>query len=288
MDDPRYSELLFLRQLANESSQFFQDQDGSRARAIGLSPNMYVDMAATLVEDLYARFDREDVQLIVARLRGEVPPTFKPDYFHAHEWNNPRETLQNVLAGIHRQGLQRLRVTYRGLRRIEELRDLLRRDRVLEPFGILLDMRYFVRDLEEALARPPDVPVSVIYADMDNFKPINDQHGHPAGDVVMKEYLQIVLDVVGQFGTAYRGRGDETACLIIGLGHQRAAQIAETIRKKIAGLSCDHNGKKLPKVTASIGVASTPPETRSAGVETVADDRNSKAKKAGKNCIVSS
>ncbi len=131
-----------------------------------------------------------------------------------------------------------------------------------------------------------DVAVSVIYADMDNFKPINDEYGHPAGDVVMKAYLQIVQEVVGQFGSAYRGLGDETISLIIGLGHERALEMAETIRQKVAALACEHGGKELPKVTASIGVASTPPDTRSADIETLADDRNSKAKKAGKNRVV--
>src|SRR6266702_5347741 len=112
MNDPRYCELLFLRDLANRLPDVFHDPNGIRSKAIGLSPDMYVEMAAALVEDLYARFDREDVQFIVARLRGEVPPISKPNYFHAHEWTNPRDTLHNVLAGIHSQGLQRLHVPW--------------------------------------------------------------------------------------------------------------------------------------------------------------------------------
>ena len=70
-------------------------------------------------------------------------------------------------------------------------------------------MRYFVRALEEALHRPADVPVSVLRLDMDNFKRINEEFGHPAGDVVMKSYLEAVRDSLHPDGIAYRGRGDE-------------------------------------------------------------------------------
>src|SRR5437773_10927179 len=97
MDDPRYSELLFLRQLAKGPIYAFHDQDGSRARAIGLSRTMYAEMAAALVEDLYARFSREEVQLLVGKPRGEVPDNANPGYFHDSEWKNPRHTLGHIL-----------------------------------------------------------------------------------------------------------------------------------------------------------------------------------------------
>jgi diguanylate cyclase (GGDEF)-like protein len=285
MDDPRYSELLFLRELS-KGPITFHDAGGAQAKAVGMDSSMYVEMAATLVEDLFVAFDRDDVQLIVSKLRGETSLS-NPNFFHPHEWHNPRQTLHYVLAGFHHQGLQRVRITYRGLRRIEELRDLLRRDRILEPFGILLDKRYFLRDLEQALSRGPETTVSVIYADMDNFKTVNTTAGHSGGDVVMKAYLEVVRDSIGEFGTAYRGLGDETVSLIIDQSHERAAEIAENIRTRIAEMRCEHNGKRIPKVTAGIGVASTPPEARSADIETIADSRNQKAKDTGKNKVVS-
>src|SRR5258706_5793511 len=119
MNDPRYSELLFLRDLAKGSTDCFQDSDGTRAKAVGLSPSMYIEMAAALVEDLYLRFDREDIQLVVAKLRGELSPNLNLGQFHDSECDNPRQTLHNLLSGFHNQGLQRLRITFRGLRRIE-------------------------------------------------------------------------------------------------------------------------------------------------------------------------
>jgi diguanylate cyclase (GGDEF)-like protein len=151
-------------------------------------------------------------------------------------------------------------ITYRGLRRIEELRDLLRRDRILEDFGILLSLRYFRRDADDALRRGADVAVSVIYADMDNFGIINKKFGQAAGDVVMRAYLEVVKQSIEPFGTGYRGVGDETATLIVGQGHERACGLAEKIRQGV--------------------------ESRTMDIETVAEDRKRRAKESGKNRVV--
>jgi diguanylate cyclase (GGDEF)-like protein len=221
----------------------------------------------------------------MGRLRGEIDYNSNlRKYFPPHNWDNPRVTLENILSG---QVLQRIRITYRGLRRIEELRDLLRRDRILEPFGVLLSMQYFRRDFEEALQRASDISVSVLYADMDHFKPINTKFGQSAGDLVMKAYLEVVRDCLGLFGTAYRGVGDEVAALVVGQGHQRAVELAETIRKGIESLRLDYKGTALSKVTASIGVATTPPEDRKLEIESLAESRKRQAKENGRNRVVS-
>jgi len=175
---------------------------------------------------------------------------------------------------------------YPGMQRIEELRDMLKRDRILEEFGVLLDMRYFTRDLDDALKRSSDIPVSVMRLDMDGFKKVNDQHGHAAGDVVMKSYLEAVRDSLGSFGNAYRGRGDEVAALIIGQEYNCVVETAEKIRASIGALRLKFNDANLSAVTASIGVATTPPAAREKGLETLADDRQTRAKKEGKDRVV--
>ena len=288
MNEARYSELKFLNALASDLNEFncFDCNNQRQQNVIGLGQQMYLQMAAALIEDLYVRFEDSNMQRLVPRLRGELinadldlPPTGIADYL----WNDPRKAIEDVLS---RGSLQRLRVTYRGLRRIEELRDLLKRDRILEDFGVLLSIRYFRRDFEDALHRSPDFAVSVIYADMDNFGPINKKFSHAAGDVVMKAYLEIVHDCISILGESYRGVGDETCALILGQGHQKAVELAETIRKRVGELQCNYKDILLPKVTASIGVASTPPGDRSLDVETCAQSRQRKAKELGKNRVV--
>lgn len=282
MDDIRYSELQFLRLVAGKTGGSFCCNPLPQAAAVGLNPNQFTDMAATLVEELYLRFDEDQFRRLVAKLRGELSPGEGhhgtiPD----HDWNDPRAGLHSA---FNRQDLRQLSITFRGLRRIEELRDMLRRDRILEPFGVLLDLRYVLPDLNDALMRDPETPVSVLYADLDNFKPIN-KLGHAAGNVIMKAYLETVRDCLGLLGAGYRGRGDEVVGIIVGQGHQRAVELAEKIRFGVEALKCEYKGQPLPRVTASIGVATTPPAARSADIETLADFRNNQAKEAGKNRI---
>src|SRR5258708_8527981 len=287
-DDIRYSEFLFLLALERRDPKFeyIFISGPEQQNILGLHQIFYMQMTVASAEDGYINFDQQNLQLLIGRLRGEIAPDFRrPREIHDDEWANPRDALHNKLIGGQSY---RLLVTYRGLCRIEELRELLKRDRILEPFGVLLDMRYFLRDFEEALRRSPDVPVSVLRLDIDSFKKINDDFGHAAGDVVMKSYLEAVRDSLGSFGNAYRGRGDEVAALIVGQEHKRATEIAEKIRVSVETLRCELNDTTLPAVTASIGVATTPPESRGMDMETLADDRQNRAKKEGKNRVVAS
>lgn len=88
------------------------------------------------------------------------------------------------------------------------------------------------------------------------------------------------------FGDAYRGSGDEVVAIILGQGHERGVEIAENIRTRVSALRCEHKGQPLPTVSASIGVATTPPEERNRDVYLVADRRQGLAKQRGKNQVV--
>jgi diguanylate cyclase (GGDEF)-like protein len=283
-DDIRYSEFLFLQALANGTLRTFNPVNDPSQKNFGVQGSLYVEMVATLVEELYVRFQNEELQHFVTRLRRELGQTYRvPHGWPEHLWDNPREGIQRILNG--ERGLQDLCITYRGLRHIEELREILRRDRILEDFGVLLSIRYFRRDLKDAV-RQSETSVSVLYADMDDFGGINKKFGQEAGDVVMKAYLEIVRDCVGIFGSAYRGVGDETVALIRGQEHQRAKQIAESIRKKVSEMECKYKEQILPKVSASIGVATSPPDVRSSEIEGIAEERKRKAKESGKNRVI--
>ena len=283
MDDIRYSEMKFLSALASQKIEYFNPTDASK---FVISGRMLIEMAAALLEDLCIRFENQNHQLLIAKLRGELFAKYDipPAGIHRHQWENPRPAVLEILGQSTLPGVQ---ITYRGLRRIEELREVLKRDRILEDFGVLLSIRYFRKDLEDALRRSSDTAVSVLYADMDDFGGINKKFGQAAGDVVMKSYLEKVRDCVGQLGTGYRGVGDETCALIVGQDHNRAVEVAEKIRKAVEGMLCEFEGKHLPKVTTSIGVATTPPANRGPELEATAEDRKRAAKSNGKNLVIS-
>lgn len=284
-DDIRYSEFTFLRALAKRDPKFehlnvsYQEQQA----ILGLPQIFYAEMLVALAEDGHIVFDHEHFGQLIGRLRGEISEGYvHSKSIHDHEWSNPRDAIHNKLIGT--AWGSRVRITYRGLCRLEDLREVLKRDRILEPFGVLLDLRYFPRDLEEALHRP-DLAVSVIRLDLDAFKRVNDEFGHAAGDVVMKAYLETVRDCLGSIGTGYRGRGDEVAALVVSQDHERSKTIAEQVRRGIENLELKHNELRLPGVTASIGVATSPPEARRREIESLSDARQRRAKKEGKKSV---
>jgi diguanylate cyclase (GGDEF)-like protein len=282
VDDVRYSELLFL-QTFHGSSVGWSPSDKAHAETLRLSDVLFLDLVVLLLEEQCIELENITDQMLVARLRHEAVNLLGPSGSGSPNWRNLRQQLREQLL---QRSSHAVRITYRGLRRIEELREILRHERILEPFGILLDIRYFDRDLQYALRRPLDIPVSIVCADMDEFKAINDVHGHNAGDVVMRGYLQAVKDAVGFHGDAYRGSGDEVKVLLTGFDLERTIRVAEDICERVRRLSLEFDGRRLPKVTASLGISSSPPEERNRELEVIADRRQLLAKKDGKNRVV--
>jgi diguanylate cyclase (GGDEF)-like protein len=274
MEDIRYSEMLFLQAALDRKLELFHPSTVDPLNSFKIRPEFFLGMVEALLEEMYVSFDHYPHQELVWRLRREHVAE-RPDEITQQDWDKPRAGIRNVLQARTMYGL---RITYRGARRIEELRDLLKRDRILDDFRVLLSARYFDRDLQDALGRSPELSVSVIHSDMDSFDPINKNFGHDAGNEVMKAYLLAVRDAVGLLGDAYRVGGDETASIIVGQGHERAHEIAKKIWAQVRSLRVEYKGRILPVVTVSLGVATSPPAPRSHDVYTIAEAAQRKAK----------
>lgn len=98
-------------------------------------------------------------------------------------------------------------------------------------------------------------PLSVVTFDIDHFKKVNDNYGHPGGDYVLKELCRIIMtrlvranDYFARFG------GEEFVLILSGSTEQNAMEIAERIRQTIQ-MSRFEFEKKLIPITISIGVA---------------------------------
>ena len=164
------------------------------------------------------------------------------------------------------------------------LREKLRTQSLRDPLTGLYNRRY----MEDALQRYIDLaerggcPTSVIMIDLDNFKRLNDQHGHAKGDAVLRDVAAQLVgglrpsDVVARFG------GEELLVILPNCGLDEARDKAETLRARIAGLSDSHDAE----ISASFGVACVP-ETASGASDVVpmADSALYCAKQAGKNRV---
>jgi diguanylate cyclase (GGDEF)-like protein len=128
-------------------------------------------------------------------------------------------------------------------------------------------------------------PLAIVVADLDWFKDVNDRYGHPAGDGVLREFADLLRETVRDVDLAGRWGGEEFLLILPGTDLAGGAQLAERIRVAFAGrivLSLD--GTPIP-VTASFGVAATPPATTASELFAAADAAMYQAKKGGRNRV---
>jgi diguanylate cyclase (GGDEF)-like protein len=122
--------------------------------------------------------------------------------------------------------------------------------------------------------------------DIDNFKLVNDQHGHLAGDAVLANFAQVLLKAVRNEDVVARFGGEEIAIILRAIALEPAAQLGERLRRLVERTKIPFNDRELC-ATVSIGVAGFPElsaETPEALVE-AADKALYRAKKFGRNRV---
>ena len=149
-----------------------------------------------------------------------------------------------------------------------------------DPLTGLGNQRAFRGRLDDELARAREtgVPIALCLLDVDGFKRINDEHGHPGGDGV----LERVASCLRHDGEAFRLGGDEFALILPGRGPLDGSDVAGAVVSRISAPAGDAGC-----TTASAGVASFPEDgpDRDALVE-FADLRLYRAKSQGGNRVV--
>jgi diguanylate cyclase (GGDEF)-like protein len=144
------------------------------------------------------------------------------------------------------------------------------------------------RSLDEALKLHASEAgeLACIMIDIDHFKRFNDDFGHDAGDAVMQHVAQVMRDIVGDAGRAYRFGGEEFTILLPGFGGEAALALAEILRRQIAATPLAHHGKMLGYITASLGLAVAPVDGPAATILRCADAALLEAKASGRNRTV--
>ncbi|MFC3215189.1 sensor domain-containing diguanylate cyclase [Novosphingobium panipatense] len=129
---------------------------------------------------------------------------------------------------------------------------------------------------------------ALIALDIDHFKIINDQHGHPAGDEVLRQVAQLCTSSMRPSDSFGRLGGEEFALLLPEADGVEAVAAAERFRAAIESHSFDIPGGEKLRVTASLGVSSLDPGIASVeGWFAAADGLLYKAKKNGRNRVCS-
>jgi two-component system cell cycle response regulator len=160
-----------------------------------------------------------------------------------------REIIQTALSSFG-QALTRLRGAL-------ELEKLATRDGLTG----LLNHRTFQSSFRRELlkARRTNSKLALILTDVDFFKKVNDLHGHPAGDAVLRGVAATVqaqlrdeVDIVARYG------GEEFVCVLVGTTEQGALETAERIRKAVEESATDIGEPEPKRVTISLGVSVFP------------------------------
>jgi diguanylate cyclase (GGDEF)-like protein len=151
----------------------------------------------------------------------------------------------------------------------------------------LANRRHTEERLESELARAERFggPLSVVVTDLDDFKAVNDVHGHPVGDTVLRAFAEVIGASMREADVAGRWGGEEFLLVLPGTDAAGAALLAERIRAHLAeGSLLTPEGVPV-RVTASFGVASYEEGPDRETLVAAADAALYEAKRTGKNRV---
>lgn len=163
-------------------------------------------------------------------------------------------------------------------RLLEEQRELATRDGLTG----LRNRRFFMEQVDSllALAARQEVPVSLAILDIDNFKLINDEHGHVAGDAVLVRVADVLVDQLRIEDIPCRIGGEEFGVLFVGSSDRDAVRALERVADALAQPVDGVLG-----MTFSAGIAAVRPDETGEDLYARSDDAAYHSKRTGKNRI---
>ncbi len=155
----------------------------------------------------------------------------------------------------------------------------------VDPLTQLPNRRVLKERLEQEFSRSKRYgrPLGCLILDVDHFKRVNDDHGHLVGDEVLTRVGSAIASTIRKSDLAGRYGGEEFLVIAPETTSSGGAALAERLRHAIGSLPAG----ALPRVTVSIGVATTGPATKAAeDILRCADTALYAAKEAGRNRVV--
>ena len=189
-----------------------------------------------------------------------------------------RARVQNHLALV--QAQQDLRAANEALQRMA----------VTDSLTGLVNRRRLIEMGTQELARSQRMPktqnlICALMIDIDHFKAINDEHGHPAGDAVIQAVARTCAEAVRAIDTVGRLGGEEFAVVLPLTDCKGGVELADRLRQRVEKTPVPWEGREI-RVTISVGVAQGTPKTRSfQALLGAAEQALYRAKNAGRNRV---
>lgn len=187
-----------------------------------------------------------------------------------------------------------LKARVRAALRTKRYHDLLVTKARIDALTGLWDRGYFNDQLavEVSVMERQGHPVSLVMADIDNFKPVNDTHGHPFGDAVIQRVAGVLNHASRDSDVVCRYGGEEFAIILRNTPAAGAVCIAERLRRDIAAMELKA-GRVPVSITASFGIAGSNQFDDPSGVSSetllvAADDALYRAKSHGRDRVAGS
>jgi diguanylate cyclase (GGDEF)-like protein len=169
-----------------------------------------------------------------------------------------------------------------------KLRDQLRDQSIRDALTGMFNRRYMLETCRREFSRATRAgqSVSILSMDIDHFKKFNDNHGHDAGDTVLRAVADCLKASFRDEDVPCRFGGEEFVAILPGTTAQAAAHKAEQVRARIEALVVRYLDGNLPRITISIGVATFPQSgDNPQAVMKAADEALYRAKDGGRNQI---
>ncbi|MGB8005109.1 MAG: GGDEF domain-containing protein [Gaiellaceae bacterium] len=167
------------------------------------------------------------------------------------------------------------------------LHDVVQRQAITDDLTGLVNRRRFLGALQAEIerARRFGSDLTVVLADLDDFKRVNDAFGHHAGDEVLRSFADLVRSHVRDVDVPGRLGGEEFAILLPETGSADAASVAERMRHSLSIVPILLADEQTARVTASFGVAQLTDEQTGDDLMRAADAALYRAKAQGKNRV---
>ncbi len=140
------------------------------------------------------------------------------------------------------------------------MRDQLQDQSIRDPLTGLFNRRHLTESLRRLIRRSErnDEPLSIVSIDVDDFKKFNDNHGHDAGDMVLRAVGGVLEQGCNGDEVACRFGGEEFMLLIPKLDQKQMMKRADEVREAVSAIAVRYGERELPHITISVGVAMFP------------------------------